>query len=720
MVSVLCTMVVASVAATGSAAGPAASGAAPATSSVAPTAPYTAATLASGGGGNTVLDSRVGTVTATKFQGDLIQLGATDGDGNSYTASVSPKEGTSWVAGTRVPMTSQTSGGMEAYVNVASPTGGTCWLRGGTVSVIEVTRDGAGDITSLALDWSGTCEDANSTPTIGQFRYNSSVPYSGLTGTSALTFSYATIGRVGPAKTITMTARGSAPIEVADLMLLGSDTPWLVITAQTCKGKTLADGQTCTVTVAPAPRSDSGTVDQLVVLVGADTRWYGTHVEVSGQHHAEGTYQPITSRRALDTRSGLGGTKGVLGARRTLKFKVTGDTVPTPSRVQAVVLTLTAAGTTAATYLTAYPGDKPRPTASSLNAPRGYTGGNTVTVRPDASGYVTVYNNTGSTHVIADVLGYYNKSNDGALAVGGDYHLTMAQRIIDSRSGFGRLKPGYYVDIDWKYPESANLGELRAYALNVTATSATGPGYLTAWSGYGDPPNASTVNFAKGKTASNTVIAPAYFTQRGNDYGPGFALYNGASTAAVHFVIDIVGVYTETGHPNALRFTPLASPTRILDSRKGLGASTWAAGTTRQVFAPSPAATYDTWAVVGNATVVAPTAPTYMTFFEPGTTRPPTSNVNAGIGEVVSNGVVAPLAVGNIFNGYNNKGTANALFDAAGRLDVYPASYEVLSGAQTLAGSSPGGAALGSSLASAMAHLPRGTSLVTPEAVPAH
>ncbi|MEO6412450.1 MAG: hypothetical protein ABIO48_07660 [Pedococcus sp.] len=713
------TTVLGSLAATGSAAGPAASGAAPATSSVAPTAPYTAATLASSGGGSTVLDSSIGTVTVTKFQGDLIQLGATDGASSSYTASVAPPAGESWVAGTRVPMTSQTSGGVGAYVNVSTPTGGTCWLRGGTVTVVEVARDGDGEITSLALDWSGTCEDANSTANVGQFRYNSTVPYSGLTGTSALTFSYATIGRVGPVKTITMTARGGAPIEVADLMLLGSDTPWLVVTSQTCKGKTLTDGQTCTITVAPAPRSDSGTVDQLVVLVAADTRWYGTHVEVSGQHRAEGTYQPISSRRVLDTRSGLGGTKGVLGAGRTLKFKVTGDTVPAASRVQAVALTLTAAGTTAATYLTAYPGDKPRPTASSLNAPRGYTGGNTVTVRPDASGYVTVYNNAGSTNVIVDVLGYYNKSNDPALAVGGDYHITMEQRIIDSRTGFGRLKPGYYVDIDWTYPESANLGEVRAYALNITATSATGPGYLTAWSGYGDPPNASTVNFAKGKTASNTVIAPAYYAQRGNTYGPGFALYNGSSTSAVHFIIDIVGVYTETGHPYGLRFTPLASPTRILDSRKGLGASTWTSGATRQIFAPSPAATYDTWAVVGNATVVAPTAPTYLTFFEPGTTRPPTSNVNAGVGEVVSNGVVAPLAVSRTFNVYNNNGKANALFDAAGRLDVYPASYAVLSGAQTLAGLSARGAAPESSLATAMAHLPRGASDAAPQAVPA-
>lgn len=718
VVSVLGTMVVASVAATGSAAGPTASGAAPATSSVAPTAPYTAAVLSQESNGNFVVDSSLGPVTVQKFDGDSMGLHAGSGDAFS-NASVSPKSGEKWVSGTTMPLTNGTSAGAYVYLSTSSGAS-SCVVRSGTVTVLEAVRDGADALTSLALDWTGTCDDTAGTTTAGQFRWNSSQGYSGLAAPFLVDFPQSVIGRLGPEQDITFTARGSATVVVSGVALSAPGTPNSVVTNDGCTGKSLADGQTCVVKVAGAPRGDSANPEDHLIVTEGNGREHGLRLRVSyGRHGGQGSLMGMAPTRVLDTRRGLGARKGVLGAGQTLKFKVTSQ-VPSYSKAQAVVLTLTAVGTTASTYLTAYPSNQPRPTASSLNAPKGYTGANTITVRPDASGYVSVYNNAGSTQVIADVLAYYEQSDAEGVPAGGDYHLTMAQRIIDSRTGFGRLKAGYYVDIAWKYPESANLGEVRAYALNVTATSATGPGYLTAWSGADEPPLVSTVNFATGKTSSNTVIAPAYYAQRGNTVGPGFALYNGASTAAVHFIIDIVGVYTETGHPNALRFTPLASPTRILDSRKGLGASTWAAGTTRQVFAPSPTATYDTWAVVGNATVVAPTAPTYMTFFEPGTTRPPTSNVNAGIGEVVSNGVVAPLALGNIFNGYNNKGTANALFDAAGRLDVYPASYEVLSGAQTLAGSSAGGAAPGSSLASALAHLPRGTSLGTPEAVSAH
>jgi hypothetical protein len=717
VVSVLSTTVLGSLAATGSAAGPAASGAAPATSSVAPTAPYTAAVLSQESNGNFVVDSALGPVTVQKFDGDSMGIQAGSGDAFS-SASVSPKFGEKWVSGTTRPLTNGTSDG--AYVYLTTSSGATsCVVRSGTLTVLEAVRDGADALTALALDWTGTCDDTAGTTTAGQFRWNSSQGYSGLAAPFLVDFPQSVIGRLGPAQDITFTARGSAPVVVGSVALGAPGTPNSVVTNDGCTGKSLADGQTCVVKVAGALRGDSNIPEDHLVVTETNGRQHGLRLRPSyGRHGAQGSLMGMSPTRVLDTRSGLGARKGVLGARSTLKVKVTNQ-VPSYGKAQAVVLTLTAVGTTAATYLTAYPSNLPRPTASSLNAPRGFTGANTITVRPDATGYVTVYNNAGSTHVIADVLAYYEQSDAVGVPAGGDYHITMAQRIIDSRTGFGRLRAGYYVDIDWKYPDSANLGEVRAYALNVTATSATGPGYLTAWSGSDEPPLISTVNFAKGKTSSNTVIAPAYYAQRGNTYGPGFALYNGASTSAVHFIIDIVGVYTETGHPYALRFTPLASPTRILDSRKGLGASTWTSGATRQVFAPSPAAGYDTWAVVGNATVVAPTAPTFMTFFEPGTTRPPTSNVNAGIGEVVSNGVVAPLAIGNVFNGYNNKGTANALFDAAGRLDVYPASYAVLSGAQTLAGPSAGGDAPGSALATAMAHLPRGASGAAPQAAPA-
>ena len=76
-----------------------------------------------------------------------------------------------------------------------------------------------------------------------------------------------------------------------------------------------------------------------------------------------------------------------------------------------------------------------RPTASSLNYAKGWTGANSVTVKVGANGKVDLYNAGGPAHLIADVFGYYTQGHECCSGyMGGQYHpLAQPVRLTDTR-----------------------------------------------------------------------------------------------------------------------------------------------------------------------------------------------------------------------------------------------------------------------------------------------
>ena len=68
-------------------------------------------------------------------------------------------------------------------------------------------------------------------------------------------------------------------------------------------------------------------------------------------------------------------------------------------------------GATAAGFLTVWPSGETRPTASNLNTVPGGTQPNLVTVKLGVGGKVSIFNLAGTTHVLADVAGYYRGHN---------------------------------------------------------------------------------------------------------------------------------------------------------------------------------------------------------------------------------------------------------------------------------------------------------------------
>ena len=113
-------------------------------------------------------------------------------------------------------------------------------------------------------------------------------------------------------------------------------------------------------------------------------------------------YVPLPPQRILDTRSG---TK--LGPNAAMTLQVTGRAGVPAAGVSAVVLNVTVTEPTAESFLTVSPAGQARPLASNLNYVAGRTVPNLVVVKVGAGGQVDIYNLAGSTHVVADVAGWY-------------------------------------------------------------------------------------------------------------------------------------------------------------------------------------------------------------------------------------------------------------------------------------------------------------------------
>ena len=142
----------------------------------------------------------------------------------------------------------------------------------------------------------------------------------------------------------------------------------------------------------------AGSTDVVVDLDG----WY------NGPNGSNGTrFSGIVPFRILDTRPAtqVGPYGQPLGQDSTLPVQVTG---PVPAGASAVVLNVTVTDTTAASYLTVWPGGATRPTASDLNWDQSLTIPNLTVVGVGPGGQINAYNLTGSVDLVIDVVGYFS------------------------------------------------------------------------------------------------------------------------------------------------------------------------------------------------------------------------------------------------------------------------------------------------------------------------
>ena len=221
-----------------------------------------------------------------------------------------------------------------------------------------------------------------------------------------------------------------------------------------------------------------------------------------------------------------------------------------------------------------------------------------------SGGKVNIYNNSGGTEMIADVVGFYavDDSMVGQFGVGGQYQPVTPERLFDSRTDWGvKLPAGQGVRVGVDYGADINP-HIRALVVNVTAVDPSFAGYLATWDGSGQPPGTSTLNYTGGGIVPNMAVVPVSLCCGGF---PSIGVYTQADS---HVIVDILGFFDDSSLPDGLRFTP-QTPVRIADTRIGLGApNALGQGTTAVVTAPPAVAPSGTEALALNVTAVLPSA----------------------------------------------------------------------------------------------------------------
>ncbi len=249
---------------------------------------------------------------------------------------------------------------------------------------------------------------------------------------------------------------------------------------------------------------------------------------------------------------------------------------------------------------------------------------------------------------------------------GDSFHSVSPVRLLDSRPGVGNAG-GYATPWGPATAREVHVGgvggvpvDADAVVLNVTVTDPTTAGYLSIYPSGASRPTVSSLNFTAGETIPNQVTVKL-------GTGGRISIYNFSGNVDV--VADVTGYY-DSGSGDG--FTSV-SPTRILDSRPGVGntggySTPWSTATTRDVqvggLGGVPA---NADAVVLNVTVTGTTGSSYLSLWPQGSSRPTVSSLNWTAGETIPNAVTVKLNAGNgKVSVFNLAGNADVIVDVAG------------------------------------------------------
>ena len=260
-----------------------------------------------------------------------------------------------------------------------------------------------------------------------------------------------------------------------------------------------------------------------VHLVGDVVGWFEPGSDVG--------LEALAPARLLDTRDGTGGIVGPIGPGQVIELQVTGRG-GVSEECEAVALNVTATEPSVGSYLTVWPTGEQRPLASSVNMAPRQTVPNMVLAKVGAGGRVSIFNNSGTTHVVVDVLGCFGSG------VSSRFVSLSPARVLDTRDGNGA--PQTPLGRGALTLQLAGRGGVpssgaSAVLLNVTAVTPTAGTFVTVFPTDVERPTASNLNAVTGQVVPNMVIARL---------GPDGAaqIYN--NTGTVDLVADVMGYFT--------------------------------------------------------------------------------------------------------------------------------------------------------------------------------
>ncbi len=365
-------------------------------------------------------------------------------------------------------------------------------------------------------------------------------------------------------------------------------------------------------------------------------------------------FVPLSPVRILDTRGPLGGHEGAFAAGETWSLPVRGLS-GVPADAAAVVVNLTGAGATSDTYLTAWRSGEGMPATSNVNVVTNGAVPNLAVIGVGANGAISLFNSVGSSHVLADLVGYFREGTADTTALTS----LVPDRLLDTRGDLGG-HPGAFGPGDEFDLQVTGRGGVpascAAAVLNVTIAGATGDTFLTVWPNGEGQPTTSSVNARPGQTAANLVIS-----KLGADGKIRIRNENGSA----HILVDVAGYFVAgTGG----RYLPV-SPRRVVDTRSGIGAAQARIGgapLSVQIAGANGLPATGIAAVQINLTAVAPSSDTYLTVYPSGSALPNASNLNLAAGGVRANSVIARVGTDGRILVVCGQGDTDVLVDIVG------------------------------------------------------
>ncbi|QVI61215.1 N-acetylmuramoyl-L-alanine amidase [Cellulomonas wangleii] len=358
-------------------------------------------------------------------------------------------------------------------------------------------------------------------------------------------------------------------------------------------------------------------------------------------------FVPVAPARLVDTRL----TGASLGPHSRMDLTVAG-VAGVPADARAVAINVTAVHSQTVTHLRVWPAGSAMPDTSTLNTDERRTSASGTFVGVGGDGKVSIYNHSGSTHVIVDITGYFTDGASGA----GYVPLDAGVRLLDSRSDGGRLTSAATRRVQVAGREGIP-SDASAVVMNLTSVGPSGVGNVVAYPSGGARPTVSSVNHYVGDNVSNRQVIPL-----GADGAVDLALQG----AAADVVVDVVGWF---GPGGTTYYTPQV-PARAVDSR-GEGGPL-GAGAVRTVDLRRAGVPDGARAVAAVLTATQQTEMTFLTAWRPGLPRPLASDLNTGNGRDQANLVVPAVSADESIQVYNDRGTTQVIVDVQGWFEPRP------------------------------------------------
>lgn len=311
-----------------------------------------------------------------------------------------------------------------------------------------------------------------------------------------------------------------------------------------------------------------------------------------------GRWTPLAPSRVLDTRTGTGARPGRVSGALTLALPAS-----VPVTAAGVVLSVSAVSPRGAGYVrAATSAQAPATTALNYAGRAGATG--LVVSRPDPSGTLRLTVSGAATHLVADLVGYYDTA-DGS---GGHWTAATPTRVVDTRTGVGARRGAVAGDLTVTLPASVPA-DARGAVLNVSVVDAVHDTFVQVGAA-GSAARATVLNVAGGTSRTGLVVAAP---------GRGGAVVVSVHGGPAQVVVDLLGSY-DAGSSSGERYLGTA-PVRVVDTRSGLGG----AHGSRSVTVALPASVPPGSTAVLDVSAVDPTGTGYLRVAPAGATATTTA-----------------------------------------------------------------------------------------------